>query len=519
MLFIVDSSEAPRNILSQYPHVVLVRDYWDDYGYKTTFHAILHLSADEKIDLSNVKILKRKETFGSTEMPKEPFEELGMEYCSIGGNLSYYEKLFMQGAVIYEPYLRGLCDVAYSDEIKANFEDLEGFRVSLLRFSDTQQGIEEARKIFKRTELPSKHRSGGFKLRFKTRIARDPKSVNIDFDFLERGALPNRINVLIGYNGTGKTRLLSNLATVASGYGYAKKEDLLNQTAGRFIDSLSPFKTVVVVSYSAFDTFEIPGSTQIEKQRLKDEGTIFSYVYCGLRECTDNHNNGEQAYRLKTPKEIEIEFLAALSRVKDAQRMGDLLEVLRLLLNDASFQRIGLMPLSATREEEHIAELFRKLSSGHKVVLKIITELTAYIAETGPTLVLIDEPETHLHPPLLAALLKSVRACLERFDAYAVIATHSPVVLQEMPVCFVHMLRRIADQSQVDRASIETFGESIGLITQEVFNLDDGSTDWHDTLRTLASQHELKEIEEMFGHSLGFAARSYVLSIRDENDE
>lgn len=135
---------------------------------------------------------------------------------------------------------------------------------------------------------------------------------------------------------------------------------------------------------------------------------------------------------------------------------------------------------------------------------------------SDPTLVLIDEPETHLHPPLLAAFLRSVRTCLERLDGYAIIATHSPVVLQETPARFVRILRRFGEGSRVEGPSLETFGESIALITQEVFNLDDGATDWHETLRTLAEEHELAEIERMLGRSLGFAARSYVLSIRDE---
>jgi len=67
--------------------------------------------------------------------------------------------------------------------------------------------------------------------------------------------------------------------------------------------------------------------------------------------------------------------------------------------------------------------------------------------------------------------------------------------------------------------SVETFAESIGVITQEVFNLGDGSTDWHETLSTLARRSTLEEIEETFGRKLGFAARSYVLSIRDEIEE
>jgi hypothetical protein len=307
---------------------------------------------------------------------------------------------------------------------------------------------------------------------------------------------------------------------VASGYGYASKEDVLERTAGRFVGTQPPFKTVVVVSYSAFDTFVIPGGNDAEKERLEERGEIFGYVYCGLRELAENvQQDVEPSYRLRTPREIEREFLSALGRVREAERLDALLDILKPLLRDPSFQRIGLTQLYANHDDDDIGELFRELSSGHKVVLKIVTELTAHISGTEPTLVLIDEPETHLHPPLLAAFLKSVRACLERFDGYAVIATHSPVVLQETPARYVNVLRRTANQSRVVAASIETFAESIGVITQEVFNLGDGTTDWHETLRLLAKRNTFDEIEQMFGRHLGFAARSYVLSVRDEDDE
>jgi predicted ATP-dependent endonuclease of OLD family len=159
---------------------------------------------------------------------------------------------------------------------------------------------------------------------------------------------------------------------------------------------------------------------------------------------------------------------------------------------------------------------YRKLSSGHKMVLKMVVELTAHISGREPTLVLVDEPETHLHPPLLAALLQSIRACLDRFDGYAVIATHSPVVLQETPSRSVRVLRRAGDTNSIQPPILETFGENIGVITQDVFNLGDGTGDWHDILARLADEYKLRQIEEMFGKPLGFAARSYILSLQDE---
>lgn len=507
------------------PYVVLEPDNWDDYGYKTTFTAILRLSAEESIDLGNIKILKLGQTHGHTPMPDEPFESLGSDYCSVGADLAYYEKLFKLGEPIYRPYLEGISDAAYSDEVRAKFEDLEGYRVSLLRFSGGERTIADAARLFASAAPITRRKGKGFVVRFKTTLATGANSFVIDFDFRRSGRLPHRMNVLIGYNGTGKTRLLSNLAITASGYGYGSKEDQFEKRAGRFVGAPPPFRTVVVVSYSAFDTFVIPGQNNAERARLREEGGIFGYVYCGLREHTEGDAAGSRrrraAYRLKTPEQTEAEFLSAVRRVREAGRLDALAEILRPLIRDASFQRIGLTSLysEAEDEDEGLAKLFGSLSSGHKVVLKIVTELTAHVDDSQPTLVLIDEPETHLHPPLLAAFLKSVRACLERFDAYAVVSTHSPVVLQETPSRYVRVLRRAGDLSKVENPSIETFGENIGVITSDVFNLDDDSTDWHDTLRSLAQRMTIERIEQLFENRLGFGAKSYVISLQEESGE
>lgn len=520
MHFIVQFREGESSTTNRYPHAVLIQDNWDDYGYKSTFQVTLHLSADETIELGNIKIIEAGRTRGYTTMPRSSFRQLPEGHASLGGDLDYYETLYKLGRDIFQPYLEGLRDIAFSDDAKAAVEDSEGYSVSLMRFSGASRTLSDAARLLRAPTLPVKRKRVGFKVKFKTRVAQTGNYFTAEFDFRRRKNLPNRVNALIGYNGTGKTRLLSNLAIVSSGYGYTSKKDILQNAAGRFVGNAPPFKTVVVVSYSAFDIFEIPGRTDVEKQRLEDEGALFGYVYCGLRERADEEGpDGEQAYRLRTPKEIQVEFLSALRRVWAADRLPELLEILKPLLRDASFQRIGLSQLYASRDEESIGTLFRELSSGHKVVLKIVTELTAHISGTEPTLVLIDEPETHLHPPLLAAFLKSIRACLEIFDGYAVIATHSPVVLQETPARSVRVLRRAADKNCVVTPSIETFAESIGVITQEVFNLGDGSTDWHETLRLLALRYSLDDIEELFGMRLGFAARSYVISVHDEIEE
>uniref|UniRef100_UPI0012F652EF AAA family ATPase n=1 Tax=Rhodococcus sp. R1101 TaxID=1170698 RepID=UPI0012F652EF len=129
------------------------------------------------------------------------------------------------------------------------------------------------------------------------------------------------------------------------------------------------------------------------------------------------------------------------------------------------------------------------------------------------SLILIDEPESHLHPSLLSALMKALSAVLEQYDSYAIIATHSPVVLQEIPRKYVRILKRFGAQTRVDEPLEETFGENIGILTASAFNLDSSQSDYHSVLEKLASTYTLDEIEELFDGEMSVQARAYVRAI------
>lgn len=503
------TQKLPKKL--SYPFVILRQGDWDDYGYKTTFDVSIHLSTIETIEPGVIKILKFDQTGGFTPMPKGEFSKLNKEYCSLGNGLEYYEEIFKLGKPIGEAYLKALGDVVWSDTKRAKFEDLQGFKASLLRFSGSERVIDDARRLLKKRTPIIRHRRRGFRIRLKTRLSPNSKTVIADFNFLKKGNLPNRVNALIGYNGTGKTKLLSNLAMVASQYGFESAEDSFTSSAGRFVVNKPPIHRVIVISYSAFDTFVIPNEEEAER---------VGYIYCGLRTLVPPIDGRRRppVYSLKSPQEIELDFLKALRLVIALKRQEILTSALKPLLNDTSFKRIGLTVLMTEFDEADMIEFFNALSSGHKIVVKIIIELIAYLEGIKPTLVLVDEPETHLHPPLVASLLKSIRESLEELNGFAIIATHSPVVLQEMPSRYVRIIRRIEDSTSIVTPKIETFGESIGTITHHVFGLDDSETNWHETLEEMGKKNSLEEIEELLGKSLGFAARSYLTSLSETSE-
>jgi predicted ATP-dependent endonuclease of OLD family len=161
---------------------------------------------------------------------------------------------------------------------------------------------------------------------------------------------------------------------------------------------------------------------------------------------------------------------------------------------------------------------FNRLSSGHKIVLLTITRLVELIEEK--TLVLIDEPESHLHPPLLSAFIRSLSELLIARNGMSIIATHSPVVLQEAPKECVWMLRRYGAECVAERPTLETFGENVGILTREAFGLDVSKTGFHKMLADAVEEgRTYDEILEHFNNKLGAEARAILRALCAQRTE
>ena len=139
--------------------------------------------------------------------------------------------------------------------------------------------------------------------------------------------------------------------------------------------------------------------------------------------------------------------------------------------------------------EDYLRGLYRiflRLSSGHTAVLVMVTRLIDVLSER--TIVLFDEPETHLHPPLLSNLIKVISRTLRKRNSLAIISTHSPVILQEVPRSNVYILERDQHTTSVSNPLIETFGENVGRLTVEVFKLELLKSGYYATLEDLVRE-------------------------------
>ncbi|MCQ4128871.1 ATP-binding protein [Rhodococcus erythropolis] len=481
----------------------LWEDNWDDFGFKTMYSASLRTSgSDEDFKLGNVKILQRNQE-GSRPKLSPLFENLNDDFCSIGQSIEYYEQLMKIPRDLRHSYLVALRDAAYDPVIEEAFEGQAGWNTSLLRFGEAVNNLKAGRELLHGNKLSTDRMSFQFEWR------REGSTSLLPFEFDDSRDLPGRSNVLIGYNGVGKTTLLADLALAASsGRGDA------GSNKSEISGTDTTFGAVVAISYSAFDTFKTPESILGvgDKNSNSASNVAFGYVYCGLRRQTSMENEN---FELKSIDEIQSEFMEALNAIGRLETREYLISAFQALAREPSFGQAGidLTKLGDGINQIEAIAAFEELSTGHKIVLNIVTQLATRLRTRS--LVLIDEPETHLHPPLVAALLRAIQLLLAESNSFAIIATHSPVVVQEMPSQFVRILERDGGPATLRQPEIETFAENIGSITRHVFSLDNSATDYQGTLRMLAKNHTEEEISEMFENGLSVQGRALVANYRN----
>ena len=66
--------------------------------------------------------------------------------------------------------------------------------------------------------------------------------------------------------------------------------------------------------------------------------------------------------------------------------------------------------------------------------------------------------------------MTSINLLLEKYESYGIIVTHSPLIIKELFARNVYIMRRIGNIPSVKRIGMESFGENLTNITEEVFD-------------------------------------------------
>lgn len=483
------------------PCAHLIIDNWNDWRrYQTMYTLVVVDSEGERMTLGSVKIGETKFSKDLTRpsIPDE-FDELGPQFFSLGQDDDYYAQIARLDPKLRDQILNGLRDVVASNETWLEALKHDVTRVSLLRSVSQKTVVGQFRRILS---------NGAPLTEFGFRFEPPPpsesiwKSPSLDFEVQPESNPPTNVHALIGRNGVGKSRTLNSMAS-------ALVATQVNANLGRFV-SLSqadstepPFSSVISVTFSAFDEFPILEPNEGASHPVK-------YVYIGL---TRNKEESKVFDGPKTPKMLATEFATSVNLCISQRRGARWQRALKILEADPLFREATISSLAMGTQNSGLAQkLFARLSSGHKIVLLTITKLIECTEEK--TFVLIDEPEAHLHPPLLAAFIRALSDLMINRNAVALIATHSPVVLQEIPQGCVWVLRRTGTETTAERPEIETFGENVGVLTREVFRLEVLQSGFHQLLKVAALEHQsFEEASASFGDALGSEARAILQAL------
>lgn len=494
---------APQGAKSQ---AFLLTDNWDDWFTFSTLYSLAVFDADgEEHHAGGVKIGQ----IGMVDGQRRPnipdsFDALGDEFFSLGQDDSYYEKLNGLGPQLRDQILRGLCDAALDQDrfVRALNERVTG--VSLLR-SVTRSTVQGQFARLARGGARLSKYEFSYTAPQSGRARTSP--IELSFVVEPESMPPTNIHVLIGRNGVGKTHLLNNMSR--SLVDKRPNADTVGVfEGGTEADDADLFANLVSVTFSAFDPFE-----PLPNRRDRSEGLPCAYV--GLKR-TGTSTDGKPLAP-KSPERLSTEFGASVLVCSQGARLVRWRRALEMLEADPIFKAADVASLAdPDLEDDEVKttarKLFGGLSSGHKIVLLTITRLVETVEER--TLVLLDEPEAHLHPPLLSAFVRALSDLLVNRNGVAIIATHSPVVLQEVPKRCAWKVRRSGRVVHAERPEIETFGENVGVLTREVFGLEVTHAGFHQLLReAVGDDDNFEDVVAKFDTELGGEARALIRAL------
>lgn len=460
------------------PALVLVYNNWDDFDYQTTFSLFYYEDPQNCRYIGNTKITDGR-SLNISGMFQSNIKQLDKKFCSLGQNQDYYKKLHLYLKQNFDSVLFALRDASLFHKIQNEFEKTDAFTTSLIRDDEAERMLRLSKHIANGRDL--KHRYN-FTYQFTPPFSET--AIPVQFNFSPKNEIPNRVCAIIGKNGTGKTQLISSLP-----------KNILNKKTDMFQPNIPLFSQIIAVSYSIFDKFDIPKST-----------STINYHYCGLF-------NVDR--KVMTDQEVNQKFIKACNSINKHERVERWKSILLSFIEEDIVSQFIVEEVFTSKINESAVVSCRKLlSSGQNMILNIITDIVSNIRYDS--LLLFDEPETHLHPNAISELINSVVELVSEFKSYCIIATHSPIVIQGIFADNVFVIDRDDDVASIRKIGIESFGENLSLLTDEVF----GNKEIEKQYKKIIDSFDMKDKSledvisalEFSGLTLSLNARLYIMS-------
>lgn len=469
--------------------IVLAHENWDDFGYQNLYEVHYVNNNMEYYYLGETKIMSIKSNTTIEKILIENDYKYLDDSCASIGLFNFYENLMSLDDDIKKYLLEVIKDCIYNPSIFNKFEDSIVMKTSLLRDTNYEDIKEEySPMIFKNQYINTR-----FSLDIKLdRDMDDEIIINVH----PESTPPTNIHAFIGRNSSGKTQLL---------------EAIFKYYYNNYIDNV----------FYNYDNIHNNFYTKLQLFNIRFNQMIYIPI-----------NINDDLREIMNKKNRDIKIIDRYNNnIDDLKRslqicLNDRIMVklwkntIKKLETDPLFKELELSNIDRNNIEQSIKDIiskYEKSSSGHKFILLTITKIVQMI--TPKSLVLIDEPENHLHPPLLSSFIRAMSYFLIQRNGFAILATHSPVVLQEIPQSCVYVLNRFGNEISVRKPSIETFAENIGTLTREVFRLEVENSRFYEALKEEVNNGESYEsILNKYGNQIGLEGRSIIATLLANKD-
>lgn len=533
---------------------------WNDFLYN--FQALIEIEAGDGresfkapayvMPISDEKSAKRLNTWlASAEFPLDqnnlgfisaPLNKDGVPlFISLFDGHTFYRELNQWSKSQEERYaILGLInDVVFlrntpvfSREVLTEFMLRNSFALGVLRTSSTYRAVRRGWRSLQAQaleELPDARSD----LKFSAQLdGFDGSRHQLHVSYIDSELFEDRVHCLIGVNGTGKTRLLRELALTLSqrfatieGASVFCGDDVTEANSPNEYNGLSYNRVLV---FSAAGELRFPSTTRndtafeyqyfnlasddllnigrLDSEKRSDRSqhtTMASVVVDILRDREifsskfdlDGTRFDLLQRAINSYIEMDSIYLPLIpgtgptaSWVVQSAEGGNWVKALDLIKMNEQRR----LELTAMIDEEAELGFFKEaeegnrirrmhLSSGQQMFFKFALRFISTI-DTG-TLVLIDEPETHLHPNLICDFVTLLYEVLVSTKSVALIATHSAYIVREVPTHCVHVFSFEDDSSRIDvgKVRLKTLGASVDSISQAVFG-DATAMKYHEKL-------------------------------------
>lgn len=498
--------------------VYFKRDLWDDYGWGTYFN--IYLNRNYIGDIRIAKIEKHEGVQRTWDalikdglVNRRLSSDLPEEYFSLAREETYnnlYKNLSQQ---VVNEFLSEIRDIAFNLSYLDEVENTFIYDNSLIRGINTTY----VKKSLHDISHNSKKRERAFDLIY------EQKQWIMKISSNSSSILPSNLYAIIGDNGIGKTRLLRDLVAAALNPATYKKSYYFNNEKTEFtIKNRKEISSAIYISLSPFDN--------------PDED--FRKLFCLSDKKKQEYSKIRNIAILLDRKSNELinQILSISKSSKDADPFGDLVRTkekkdnLEIIINEFKwddnlnvfFEEVNnLQPdmlsdkKSYIKKVENLRTRLFNFSSGQKYIVIILLAIVENIIEKS--MLVIDEPEDFLHPPYVAALVNAISRILRKVRGIGIMATHSDVVLQELPKKCVYCLSK---DKEIKNPDIQTFAADVSLINKEVFGLELSNTGYYKILEDLAKnrREEAEKLLMTTNEELGESGRFYLTLLLNEGD-